>query len=39
MTQLVEVIDKIGSLLDSGKQTSVIYLGMSKAFDKALSYP
>ena len=34
VTQLVEVIDYIGSLLDSGKQTDVIYLGMSKAFDK-----
>ena len=34
VTQLVEVIDYIGSLLDSGKQTDVIYLDMSKAFDK-----
>ena len=34
VTQLVEVIVYIGSLLDSGKQTDVIYLDMSKAFDK-----
>ena len=34
VTQLVEVIDYIGALLDSGKQTDVIYLDMSKAFDK-----
>ena len=34
VTQLVEVFDYIGSLLDSGKQTDVIYLDMSKAFDK-----
>ena len=34
VTQLVEVIDYIGSLQDSGKQTDVIYLDMSKAFDK-----
>ena len=34
VTQLVEVIDYIGSLLDSGKQADVIYLDMSKAFDK-----
>ena len=34
VTQLVEVIDYIGSLLDSVKQTDVIYLDMSKAFDK-----
>ena len=34
VTQLVEVIDKTGSLLDSGKQTDVIYLDMSKAFAK-----
>ena len=34
MTQLVEVIDYIGSLLGSSKQTDVIYLDTSKAFDK-----
>ncbi|CAB4025653.1 Hypothetical predicted protein, partial [Paramuricea clavata] len=34
MTQLVKVIDYIGSLGDSGKHTDVIYLDMSKAFDK-----
>ena len=34
VTQLVEVIHYLGSLLDSGKQTDVIYLDMSKAFDK-----
>ena len=33
MTQLVEVIDYIGSLLDCGKQTDVIYLDMSKALN------
>jgi retron-type reverse transcriptase len=34
VTQLVEVIDHIGSPLDTGKQTDLIYLDMSKAFDK-----
>ncbi len=34
VTQLIEVFDKIGSLLDRGKQIDVIYLDMSKAFDK-----
>lgn len=33
-TQLLEVFDYIGSLLDGGKQTDVIYMDMSKAFDK-----
>ena len=33
-TQLLEVLHLIGSLLDSGKQTDVIYMDMSKAFDK-----
>ena len=33
VTQLIEVLDCIGSQLDSGKQTDVIYLDMSKAFD------
>ena len=31
---LIEVFDKIHNLLDRGKQIDVIYLGMSKAFDK-----
>ena len=34
MSQLIEVFDKIGSQLDRGKQIGVIYLDMSKAFDK-----
>ena len=34
VSQLVEVFDKIGSQLDRGKQIDVIYLDMSKAFDK-----
>ena len=34
VTQLVEVLHRIGSQLDSGKQTDVIYQDMSKAFDK-----
>ncbi len=33
-SQLIEVFDKIGSLPDRGKQIDVIYLDMSKAFDK-----
>ena len=33
-TQLLEVLDKIGLLLDSGKQIDVIFMDMSKAFDK-----
>ena len=33
-TQLLEALDKISSLLDSGKQSDVILLDMSKAFDK-----
>ena len=33
-TQLLQVLHLIGSLLDSGKQTDVIYIDMSKAFDK-----
>ena len=32
--QLIEVFDKIGKQLDRGKQIDVIYLDMSKAFDK-----
>ena len=35
VTQLVEVLDYIGSQLDNGDQVDVIYLDMSKAFDKA----
>ena len=34
MSQLIEVFDKIGSQLDRSKQIDVIYLNMSKAFDK-----
>ena len=34
MTQLVEVLDFIGSQLDNRGQVDVIYLDMSKAFDK-----
>ena len=33
-TNLIEALDNIGSLLDSGNQIDVIYLDMSKAFDK-----
>ena len=33
-TQLLEVLNFIGALLDAGKQTDVVYLDMSKAFDK-----
>ena len=34
VSQLIEVSDKIGRQLDRGKQIDVIYLDMSKAFDK-----
>ena len=34
VTQLVEILDFIGSQLDNGGQVHVIYLDMSKAFDK-----
>ena len=34
VSQLIEVFDKIGSQVDRGKQIDVIYLDMSKAFDK-----
>ena len=34
VTQLVEVLDYIGSQLDNGGQVDVVYLDMSKAFDK-----
>ena len=33
-TQLLKVLHLIGSLLDSGKQTDVIYIDASKAFNK-----
>lgn len=33
-TQLVEVFDHIGPLLDTGKQTDLIFMDMPKAFDK-----
>ena len=33
-TQLVEVLHYIGSILDSSKQTDMIFMDMSKAFDK-----
>ena len=32
-TQLVEVLDQIGTKLDRGRQVNIIYLDMSKAFD------
>ena len=31
---LLEVLDHVGSLLDGGKQVDMIYINMSKAFDK-----
>lgn len=33
-TQLVEVFDHIGPLLDTGKQNDLIFMDMPKAFDK-----
>ena len=33
-SQLIEVLDHIGRDLDRGKQIDVLYLDMSKAFDK-----
>lgn len=30
-TQLIEVLEHIGALLDAGKQTDVVYLDISKA--------
>ena len=33
-TNLVEVLDQIGSLLDKGSQIDMVYMDMSKAFDK-----
>ena len=34
MTQLTSVLHYIGGQLDAGKQIDIIYLDMSKAFDK-----
>ena len=34
VTQLIEVFEQIGSKLDSGEQIDMIYLDLSKAFDK-----
>ena len=34
VTQLVEVLDIIGSHLDNGCQINTVYLDMSKAFDR-----
>ena len=34
ITQLVEVLERISRELDRGKQIDVLYLDMSKAFDK-----
>ena len=34
ITQLVEVLERIGRELDRGKLIDVLYLDMSKAFDK-----
>ena len=34
VTQLFEALDHIGSLLDVGKQIDIIYMDMSKAFDR-----
>jgi hypothetical protein len=34
VTQLIEVFEQIGCKLDNGEQIDVIYLDMSKAFDK-----
>ena len=33
-SNLLEVLDHVGSLLDGGKQVDMIYMDMSKAFDK-----
>ena len=32
-SNLLEVLDHVGSLLDDGKQVDMIYIDMSKAFD------
>ena len=34
VTQLIEVFEQIGYKLDNGEQIDVIYIDMSKAFDK-----
>ena len=34
VTQLIEVLDQLGRELDRGKQIDVLYLDMSKAFDR-----
>ena len=34
VTQLITVLDQTGTQLDAGKQTDIIYLDMSKAFEK-----
>ena len=34
--QLVQVLECIGQQLDNWKQTDIIYLDMSKAFDRVL---
>ena len=34
LTQLIEVFEQIGYKLDNGEQIDVIYIDMSKAFDK-----
>ena len=33
-SNLLEVLDHVGPLLDDGKQVDMIYMDMSKAFDK-----
>ena len=33
-SNLLEVLDHVGSLLDDGKQVDMIYMDMFKAFDK-----
>ena len=33
-SNLLEVLDHVGSLLDDGKQVDMIYIDMSKTFDK-----
>ena len=33
-SNLLEVLDNVGSLLDDGKQVDMIYVDMPKAFDK-----
>ena len=33
-SNLLEVLDHVGSLIDDGKQVDMVYVDMSKAFDK-----